>query len=154
MIFDQVSHLERYSNIPMIKEIGQFLGRPDLHDLQEPEIEINGRDLFVRVMRYHPKPAAQNKFEIHCVYADVQVVLKGKEIMQCARTPDLKPITEYDSNNDYQFFTVDGNISDLVVHSGEFVVFFPGEPHRPSCLCADVSGENLKLVFKIRMGQA
>src|SRR5689334_15305776 len=114
MIFDQVGHLSHYTHIPMIKDVVEFLGRSALVDLKDPEIEIRGRDLFVRVMRYHPKPAEQNKFETHRAYADIQVMVKGKEIMQFARPQDLKPTTEYDAKNDYRFFTVDKNISDLV----------------------------------------
>ena len=154
MIFDQLSELGRYSHIPFLEDVRQFLGRPDLLELTEPEIPVRDRDVFVRVIRYHPKPADQNKFETHRVHADIQVILKGKEIMQTARTQDLKPATDYDNSNDYQFFTVDKDISDLVVNAGDFVVFFPGEGHRPSCLCDDYAGENLKLVFKIRMGEA
>jgi YhcH/YjgK/YiaL family protein len=151
MIFDQVGHLKQYAHIPWIEDVVAFLNRGALMELKEPEIEIRGRDLFVRVMRYQPKPAEQNKFETHRQYADIQVMVKGREIMQYARPQDLVPTTEYDSKGDYRFFTVDKNISELVVNAGEFVVFFPGEPHRPSCLYRDGDGENLKLVFKVRM---
>jgi YhcH/YjgK/YiaL family protein len=154
MIFDSIGQLGRYPDIPLINDVMIFLTRPDLHELKEPEIAIRGRELFVRVMRYHAKPAEQNRFETHRVYADVQVMLKGKEIMQTARPEDLSATTEYDQQNDYQFFKADQNISQLVVNPGEFVVFFPGDPHRPSCLAPDYDGENLKLVFKIRMGKA
>ncbi len=153
MIFDQVGHLRQYSHIPMIDDVVDFLDRSALLDGKDPEIEIRGRDLFVRIMRYQPQPAEQNIFETHRVYADIQVMVKGKEIMQCARPQDLTPATEYDPKGDFRFFTVDKNFSDLVVNAGEFVVFFPGEPHRPSCRCHDYDGENLKLVFKIRMGK-
>jgi biofilm protein TabA len=151
MIFDQVGHLHQYSHIPWIEDVVGFLSRSALMDLKDPEVAIRGRDLFVRIMRYQPKPAEQNKFETHRQYADIQVMVKGKEIMQFARPQDLVPLTEYDANNDYRFFTVDKNVSDLVVNAGEFVVFFPGEPHRPSCRCNDYGGENLKFVFKVRM---
>jgi biofilm protein TabA len=154
MIFDDIKQLSRYSHIPFIEDVIRFLHREDVVYLKEPEIEIRGRDVFVRIMRYQPKPAQENKFETHRVYADVQVMLKGKEIMQIARPQDLKSTTEYDRENDYQFFAVDKNISDLVVDEGQCAVFFPGEPHRPSCRCPDYDGENLKLVFKIRMGKS
>jgi biofilm protein TabA len=152
MIFDQVGHLNRYTQIPFIKDVVEFLSRSALMDLTQPEIPIRGRDVFVRVIRYHAKPAEQIRFESHRVYADIQVLVKGKEIMQSTRPQDLKPTTEYDQNTDCQFFGAERNISDLVVNAGEFVFFAPGEPHRPSCRCPDYDGENLKLVFKIKMG--
>ena len=151
MIFDKTEHLIRYGALPHVNDVVQFLKRPGLLKLTQPEIEIRVRDLFVRVMRYVPKPAHENKFETHRMYADIQVLLQGREIMQYARSQDLQALTDYDAKNDYQFFKIEGNVSDLNVHAGESVVFLPGEAHRPSCLPPDYSGENLKLVFKVKM---
>lgn len=150
MIFDHLGHLNRYS-IPYLVYVQEFLSRGDLYTLTEPEIELCGRDVFVRIMRYVPKHASHNKFETHRTYADIQVVLQGRELMQVAPSEELKVLTEYDSQKDYQFFTVERNISDLVVDYDHFTVFFPGEAHRPSCLVEEGDGEVLKLVFKIRV---
>jgi biofilm protein TabA len=154
MIFDSVDHLSRYGSIPYLDDVIAFLKRPDVLRITDPEVEIKRRDLFVRIMRYHPKSAQENKFETHRVYADVQVLLYGKEIMEFAPQEDLEATTAYDTKGDYQFYNVERNIGAIVVNKGEFMVFFPGEAHRPSCLCPDYDGENLKLVFKIRMGKA
>ena len=153
MIFDEIDKLQRYP-IPYIDDILEFLGREDLTELDQPEIEINGRNLFVRIMRYQPKPASQNKFETHRNYADIQVVLEGREIMQVAPTSDLQPTTYYNEMNDYQFYKVDRNISDVIVVKNSFAIFFPGEAHRPSCLVEPGDGEVFKLVFKVRMGNS
>ena len=153
MIFDSIDQLNRYA-IPYAAQVIDFLNRKDLASIKEPEIEISGRDLFVRPMRYLPKSAQQNKFEAHRTYADIQVVLKGREIMQVAPGAPLKPIIEYDAVKDYQFFTVEQNISDLVVDQNHFTVFYPGEVHRPSCLAAEGDGEVFKLVFKVRMAKS
>ena len=150
MIFDHIGHLNRY-NIPYLDYVREFLSRKGLYTFTVPEIELRGRDVFVRIMRYVPKHASQNKFETHRSYADIQVVLQGRELMQVAPSGELKVLTEYDTQNDYQFFTVDGHISDLIVDSDHFTVFFPGEAHRPSCLVKEGDGEVLKLVFKIRV---
>lgn len=150
MIFDHVGHLNRYS-IPYLIYVQEFLSRSDLYTLTDPEIELRGRDVFVRIMRYVPKHASHNKFETHRAYADIQIVLQGRELMQVAPSEELKVLTEYDNQKDYQFFTVERNISDLVVDYDHFTVFFPGEAHRPSCLVEEGDGEVLKLVFKIRV---
>lgn len=151
MIFDSIDQMNRYA-IPHADDVIRFLQRKDLTSLKEPEIEICGRDLFVRLMRYVPKPAHQNKFETHRVYADIQVMITGREIMQVAPGAVLKPATEYDPVKEYQFFTVDENVSDVVVLQNHFAVFFPGEAHRPSCLAAEGDPEVYKLVFKVKMG--
>lgn len=153
MIFDEISNIHRYT-LPHLADVKNFLDRTDLLGLSQPEIELRGRDLFVRVMRYQPKPASQNKFETHRVYADIQVVLEGREIMQVAPVGELQPTIEYDSKNDYQFYKVERNISDVLVAKNNFAVFFPGEPHRPSCLVDPGDGDVFKLVFKVRMGNS
>ena len=51
---------------------------------------------------------AENRFEIHRIYADVQYVVSGTEIMQTARMKDLTPLTEYDPKGDYHFFKTSG----------------------------------------------
>lgn len=150
MIVDKVEHIGRYT-FPFAHDIKAFLNRSDLSGLSSPEMEIQGRDLFVRIMRYIPKPAGENKFEAHQIYADVQVILSGREIMQVAPGAFLKPVTEYERDKDYQFFQVQESITDLLVTAKTFVVFFPGEVHRPSCLVAPGDNEVFKLVFKVRM---
>lgn len=150
MIFDKIEHIGRYS-FPFVNDIKAFLDRSDLLQLNSPEIEIQGRDLFVRIMRYTPKPAVENKLEAHQIYADVQVILSGREIMQVSPGAVIKPVTEYNREKDYQFFQVDESMTDLLVAARTFVVFFPGEVHRPSCLAAPGDGEVFKLVFKVRM---
>lgn len=150
MIFDHVEHIDRYS-IPYIEYVKEFLSRGDIYQLTQPEIELRGRDVFVRIMRYVPKSAVLNKFETHRTYADIQVVLQGRELMQVAPSEDLRPLTEYDVDKDYQFFEAKKSISDLVVDYDHFAVFFPGEAHRPSCLVDEADGEVLKFVFKIRV---
>jgi YhcH/YjgK/YiaL family protein len=150
VIYDITPHIHRYT-FPYIDDVRAFLNRKDLFSLKQPEMEIRGRDLFVRIMRYQPKPVAENKFETHKAYADIQVVLEGRELMQVVSNNELQPLTEYHTENDYQFYKAERNISSLIVERNAFVVFFPGEAHRPSCLAEKDDGEVFKLVFKVRI---
>ena len=103
MITDSIDHLKRYA-VPKTEAILKFITDHDCAHLPDGEMEIQGRELFVRVMSYIPKPASENRFEIHRIYADVQYVVNGAEIMQTARSKDLSPLTEYDAQGDYHFF--------------------------------------------------
>ncbi len=150
MIYDRLEHLHRYA-ISYVEDVRAFLNRKDLLLIKESEIELKGRDLFVRVMRYTPKSVSENKFETHRIYADIQVVLEGRELMQTAPVNELQPLTEYQPEKDYQFYRAEHNISSLIVERNAFVVFFPGEAHRPSCLVEKDDGEVFKLVFKVRV---
>ena len=150
MIFDRLEQLKRYG-VPQYEAILKFISGNNCAQLPDGEMEIRGRELFVRIMSYTPKSAEENRFEIHRVYADLQLVVKGAEIMQIARLDELAPQTEYDTKGDYQFFNVKGVVNDLVVKQGEFAVFYPQEPHRPACSWQGHAGTVKKLVFKIKI---
>jgi YhcH/YjgK/YiaL family protein len=150
MIFDTIKHLNRY-NLPKAEAILRFIAEHDCAKLPDGEIEIQRRELFVRVMNYTPKPASENRFETHRIYADVQYVVSGAELMQTARLEEITPLTEYDNIGDYQFFKANGTISDLIVKSGEFAIFFPNQAHRPSCSYSGYEGPVKKLVFKVKI---
>ena len=150
MITDTIGCLKRYA-VPQTGPILDFIARHDCAHLPDGEIEIEGRELFVRVMSYVPKPALENRFETHHVYADLQFVANGIEIMQTARVNDLIPLTEYDQKGDYQFFKNPCPVTDLIVKAGEFAVFYPHEAHRPSCLYEGYPGMVKKLVFKVKI---
>jgi YhcH/YjgK/YiaL family protein len=150
MITDSIEYLTRYS-VPKADAILEFIGGHDCANLPDGEIEIQGRELFVRVMSYVPKSAAENHFEIHRVYADVQYVVSGAEIMQTARMKELTPLADYDAQGDYHFFKTTVPVTDLIVQAGEFAVFYPDQPHRPSCLFEGHKGLVKKLVFKVKI---
>ena len=150
MIFDSIDKLQRYS-VPCVEKILKFIKENDCSKLQPGQIDIDGHDLFVKVMEYEPKPASENKFETHQVNADLQYIVSGVELMQVTPTKSLTHVTEYDKVGDYQFYKADQYITDLVVEAGQFVVFYPGEAHRPACLYQNNKNKVKKLVFKIRI---
>lgn len=150
MITDSIDHLRRYA-VPKSDAILKFIAVHDCAQLPDGEMEIQGRQLFVRIMSYVPKPAAENRFEIHRIYADVQYLVSGAEMMQTARMKDLLSLTDYDPKGDYHFFKATGATTDLIVQAGEFAVFYPDQPHRPSCFYEGYKGMVKKLVFKIKI---
>ena len=150
MICDSIKEISRYK-IPMLKDIEAFLKSHDVLSLTAEEIEIRGRKLFVRPSRYNTRLPQDGRFETHAVYADLQLVVSGAEIMQLAPADALTPATEYDPKKDISFFTADKDITNVVVRAGEFTVFFPGEAHRPMCQRGRGPEAVNKLVFKIRI---
>jgi len=150
MIFDHISNLSRY-NLPMAAEVSAFLKSNDASAIKGAEIEIKGRELFVRPSEYETRSPEEGKFEAHRVYADLQYVVSGTEVMQVAVSDGLVPLKEYDAAADCRFFRVDKGISGIFVPAGHFTVFFPGEAHRPCCHFDGKPGRVKKLVFKIRM---
>ena len=150
MISDVLENLNRYA-VPKTEAILKFIANNNCANLPDGEMKIEGRDLFVRIMSYFPKPAEENRFETHRIYADVQYVVSGAEIMQTARLNELSPVTEYDEQGDYQFYKITTPTTDLIIQAGEFAVFYPNQPHRPSCSYEGYKGLVKKLVFKVKI---
>lgn len=134
-----------------MREIEKFVNSQDCTQIPDGEIEILGRDLFVRVMEYATGPAEEKRFEAHQVYADLQLVVKGEEVMGYALATNPEPATAYDQKADIQFFKNVKETASLWVPAGQFVVFYPGELHRPGCWVNSVSASVKKLVFKIKI---
>jgi YhcH/YjgK/YiaL family protein len=85
------------------------------------------------------------KLEAHRKYIDIQYVIAGTDEMGFKPTADCKEIdTEYDVNNDIEFFE-DQPDSWTPVPAGSFVIFFPQDAHAPLVS----SGEIHKAVLKI-----
>jgi len=151
MIYDSLLNIKNYKSIPYLKDILDFLETHDLLQLPEGDIEILGRDLYLRVLSYFPEDEQTKKFETHQVYADIQIVLGGVEKIQTAGRDNLTPVTEYDAQKDIQFFSVPSNqVSDIIVRENQFALFFVGETHKPQCFYEKVDEPIKKFVFKVK----
>lgn len=114
--------------------------------------EIEGRDIYARVLSYRTEPAAERRFEAHRDYMDVQVVLTGCERIDVtlAREQNFSEIEPYDREQDIVFFRdVEGDVSIKMV-PGRFAVLYPDDVHRPNC---DLDGTShvKKICVKVRL---
>jgi len=150
MILDNIQNLKRYK-LPATDKILKFILEHDCLRLPNEQINIDGDKLFVRVMEYIPKAVNPKGFEIHKIYADLQYVVDGVELMRIAPADSLSPKGSYDAKGDYQFFKATKAITDLVVRAKEFAFFYPHEAHSPSCLYKNHTKPVKKLVFKIKV---
>ena len=145
MIVDRIAYLETYESvIPYAKEIAKVL-KTDL--VKDGRYEGDGDRFFYTVSTVSTRAKGTKGYETHAVYADVQVVLAGRECMDLGR--EIKETSSYDEEQDIQFFT--GELaSRWHAVPGWFVVFLPGEAHEP--LIQEEKPENIrKVVFKVKM---
>ncbi len=148
MIFIHRNDLQKIG-IPYAAQIEACISGFKWTDVVPEEVELKGRDLFVRPSSFMTRDADSARFEAHRVYADVQYVAEGVERMQFAPASALKTVTPYDAAKDIEFFTAEIFVSDIVVPAGYAVVFFKGEAHRPCCHYAKTPSKVKKLVFKV-----
>lgn len=103
--------------------------------------------LFILVQRYATRAFAESKVETHASFADLQMLLAGREEIGYAPVEKLKILTPYQSEKDCALFAADEQaVTMLPLVPGNFAIFFPGEGHMP---CCGDGSDVVKVVIKI-----
>lgn len=111
--------------------------------------ELQGEEVFMNVMQFATQPPEQKKAELHEQYIDIQLLLTGEERILFGVAGSARECEEMHHDEDYQLCSrIDGEQS-MVLKPGMFVVFMPGEPHKPGCIVG-TAGEIKKVVVKVR----
>ncbi|MDD4368450.1 MAG: YhcH/YjgK/YiaL family protein [Oscillospiraceae bacterium] len=159
MIMDTLPHLHRYTGIhPNLELALDWLSRQDLHKLPDGRHEILNTEVFVNIMTAQLRPAEAAEFEWHRQYADLQLELSGCEAWEYSR--EQAGERAFDPVRDIGFFKAEPDV--LGTLAGQrFVIFFPGEAHKPACLPEAEAGASdtdpaagptvRKAVLKIRL---
>ncbi len=99
--------------------------------LENGRHEIDGENAFFMLVDDHTQLLEQRKSECHARYLDVQILLEGRESFGYSLSPykgldeDLlaeKDLAFSEQIEDERFANLTG---------GEFIVFYPQQPHRP-----------------------
>ena len=111
--------------------------------------EVQGKDIFMNVMQFCTQSPEQKKAELHTRYIDIQLLVAGEERILFGVAESARECEEMHSDEDYQLCRrIEGEQS-IALRPGMFVVFMPGEPHKPGCI-TDLAGEIKKAVVKVR----
>jgi YhcH/YjgK/YiaL family protein len=125
-----------------------FLKEHDLKNLAKGKYPIDGDNVFASVTEDPSKDFDKTNWESHRKYIDVQCVIIGEEKMGKWPVAVVTSITKpYDETKDVANYTAPGKF--YVIPEGTFIIFFPGEAHRPNI----TPGGNKvvkKLVIKVR----
>jgi biofilm protein TabA len=125
-----------------------FLKEENLQTLSKGKHAIDGDNVFASVTEDPSKDFDKTNWESHRKYIDVQCVLVGEERMGKWPVAEVTSTTKpYDETKDVANYTAPGKFYNI--HAGTFIIFFPGEAHRPNI----TPGGNKvvkKLVIKIR----
>jgi biofilm protein TabA len=125
-----------------------FLKAHDLKTLAKGKYPVDGDNVFVSVTEDPGKDFEKTNWESHRKYIDVQCIITGDEKMGKWPVAEATTITKpYDEAKDVANYTAPGKFH--VVHAGSFIIFFPGEAHRPNI----TPGGNKvvkKIVVKVR----
>ena len=146
MICDTLQHLTRYKGLCKNLDTAiDYLLTHDPASLPLGRTEVDGENVFINVMEADLSPDS-TRLEYHKKYADLQIDLTGGEGWGYT---DLPGEEAGEFTGDIGFRTSPDAVSGTL-GEGRFVLFFPGELHKPGVArpgCAHVR----KVVIKIRM---
>lgn len=94
------------------------------------KVDIKGNEVFSVNQVYETKEHSLGKLEGHRKYIDLQFVFEGSEIIKVVPLNDVKPNTDYNEENDIQFFDSD-KTSILEMKCGILGIFYPEDIHAP-----------------------
>ena len=144
-----------------LKNIGIYKGLNSNLDLAIEYILINdisafaaGRHtivedkLYLNVDEYTTKSLTEGKLEKHNNFLDIQIVLKGNELIGYTALDNQEVITEYSAENDVAFYK--GTNTLMPLQKGYFMILFPDDLHMPG-ITDNKPCEIKKLVFKVKI---
>ena len=147
MICDTLAHLGRYKGLHKNLDTAiDYLLSHNLSQLPLGRTEVEGEEVFINVMEAQLQPAEGSCPEYHRRYADLQLDLTGGEGWGYATAPG-EEVGTFTGDIGFQ------NSPDAVTGSlgeGRFVLFFPGELHKPGVARPECTKVR-KAVVKIRM---
>jgi YhcH/YjgK/YiaL family protein len=101
-------------------------------------------------MVYTTKPEAACRFEGHAVYADIQYMVKGCEVIDLADDSGLAVTEDRIEADDICFCEIPAYYTRVTLRDGDFVLIYPHDAHRPSIALSDAPTSVCKAVAKIR----
>ena len=152
MITGNVNHLELLPYLPaQLKQAIQYVMANFNADSALGKFDIDGENQFVMIFNDSTSPAEERRQELHGKYLDIQIVLAGQEKMVFSNLAAPQGSAEWLEGKDIAFLPLEQQgleEKSFIMNAGDFVVFYPGELHKPMCTV----GENApvkKAVVKI-----
>ena len=147
MICDTLDQLHLYKGFHKNLDTAiEFLAAHPLDTLPLGRTEVDGDEVFINVMDADLKPHTGSHAEYHRLYADLQIDLTGGEGWGFTTNPG----TEVGAFRGDIGFQDSPDVVSGALGEGRFVLFFPGELHRPGVARAECAHVR-KAVIKIKM---
>jgi YhcH/YjgK/YiaL family protein len=149
MIFSNLAYEARYRDLsPRFALAFDFLKSFD-GNLAPGKVIISGDEVYAMIQAYDTSLALDRSWEAHRIYADVQFVYSGEELIYYSPLKELESIKAYDAVGDYELFRGSDRYCDHL-SANDFAIFFPEDGHKPGCSVCD-SKTVRKVVVKVKV---
>ncbi len=147
MIVDSLESFAHY--FQGIAGMDEFIASLD-DNIAEGRHEMDGDNVFAMVSNYECRPRTKCSPETHEQYVDIQIVVKGQEIIEWFPREVLNIKDPYDPEKDLAFYErPEAEGTQVILKKGVFAVFFPHDAHMPQ-VCSGNDANVTKVVVKIR----
>lgn len=134
MITGNIHQLELVPYLPAkLREAIEYVKANITADTPLGKHDVDGNNVFVLISNDSTEAFEQRRAEYHAKYLDIQIVLNGVEGMTFSNLPAGTPDTDWLADKDIAFLSAGEQEKTFVMQPGDFVVFFPGEVHKPLC---------------------
>lgn len=150
MILDSLGNASKYCSLnPLFEKAFDYINSTDLSALEIGKFDIDGDNIRGIVSDKNGMTSAEStaKFECHNANIDIQVCIRGKEIMGWKpRGSCISPRGEYNAEKDVLFYE-DAPDMFFGLTDNQFVIFYPEDVHAP------MIGDGIikKLVVKVKI---
>lgn len=145
MIVDTLENLGRYACLGKhFPAAVRFVQHADLTALPLGVTRVEGENVFVNLQSFTAAPH-EPAWEAHARYADIQLILRGREKFGYAPRALLHPLKE---GTDFRTCTAEKAFY-FDLQEGEYAIFLPAEAHDPCHSVDETPEEVLKLVVKV-----
>ncbi|WP_413736048.1 YhcH/YjgK/YiaL family protein [Sodalis sp. RH21] len=134
MITGNINHLDLVPYLPAkLREAIEYVKQHITPETPLGKHDIEGNQVFVLISNDSTDLLENRRAEYHAKYLDIQIILDGVEGMTFSNLPAGKPDTDWLADKDIAFLAAGEQEKQFVMHSGDFVVYYPGEVHKPLC---------------------
>ena len=131
MIKDKLKYTNNYCNISEKLKMGfEWLKSNNLDAIDTGKHIIGNDGMYVNVESYNTKTDAN--YEAHRKYIDIQYMINGVEYIGVTDIGECRVVEEYDNDRDIEFLVKNGGDEYQVLKTGDFIVLFPNDAHKPS----------------------
>ncbi|HHT8228278.1 MULTISPECIES: N-acetylneuraminate anomerase [Citrobacter] len=149
MMSDELRSLPSAGLHPVLQQALTLAVAANLQEKTPGRYELQGDNIFMNVMQFATQSPEQKKAELHREYIDIQVLLSGEERILFGMTDSARQCEEMHVEDDYQLCSQIADEQAMVLKPGRFVIFMPGEPHKPGCV-VQAPMDIKKVVIKVR----
>ena len=148
MIYDKLENIGMY--VGSDSDIARAVDFAKAFTDGDGRYHIDGEKMYANVETYQTGPENDKLFESHRKYIDVQIMLSGSEMHGVIplNEENLTVLKPYDQEKDLVFYGTICDYSRVILATGEFVIYFPQDCHKPGCQLNNASTVR-KMVVKI-----